>query len=233
MNNSARTNWRDVMAEVERRIYTREWQPGQSIPNEADLAIELGCARVTVNRALRTLAEIGLLDRRRKAGTRVALHPVRKATLSIPFIRSEIEASGKSYGYHLLRQQNEPAPAPVTQKFALANNAQLLHVVALHEADGNPFVIEDRWINSSIMPHLADVSFTELSANEWLLQNTPFTHGDIDFGAKNASQREAELLATKPDKALFVISRTTWDQTTAVTMVDLVFHAGDRKQTRL
>ena len=84
MNNSARTNWRDVMAEVERRIYTREWQPGQSIPNEADLAIELGCARVTVNRALRTLAEVGLLDRRRKAGTRVALHPVRKATLTSP-----------------------------------------------------------------------------------------------------------------------------------------------------
>ena len=233
MNNSARTNWRDVMAEVERRIYTREWQPGQSIPNEADLAIELGCARVTVNRALRTLAEIGLLDRRRKAGTRVALHPVRKATLTIPLIRSEIEASGKSYGYHLLSQQTEPAPTPVTQKFALANNAQLLHVVALHEADGDPFVIEDRWINSSIMPHLADVSFTELSANEWLLQNTPFTHGDIDFGAKNASQREAELLATKPDKALFVISRTTWDQTTAVTMVELVFHAGHRKHTRL
>ena len=62
MTGSTRTNWRDVMAEVERRIYTREWQPGQSIPNEADLAIELGCARVTVNRALRTLAEIGLLD---------------------------------------------------------------------------------------------------------------------------------------------------------------------------
>jgi GntR family histidine utilization transcriptional repressor len=83
------------------------------------------------------------------------------------------------------------------------------------------------------MPHLADVSFAELSANEWLLQNTPFTHGDIDFGAKNASQREAELLATEPDKALFVISRTTWDQTTAVTMVELVFHAGHRKHTRL
>ena len=49
------------MAEVERRIYTREWQPGQSIPNEADLAVEFRCARVTVNRALRTLADAGLL----------------------------------------------------------------------------------------------------------------------------------------------------------------------------
>ena len=68
------------MAELECRIYTREWEPGQSIPNEADLAIELGCARFTVNRALRTLAEVGLIDLRRRGGTRVALHPVRKAT---------------------------------------------------------------------------------------------------------------------------------------------------------
>ena len=221
------------MTEVERRIYTREWQPGQSIPNEADLAIELGCARVTVNRALRTLAEIGLLDRRRKAGTRVALHPITKATLSIPLIRNEIEASGKLYGYHLLSQRNKAAPSSVAQKFALLDQAQLLHVVALHEADGKPYVLENRWINDKIMPHSENVSFAELSANEWLLQNTPFTHGDIDFSAKNASQREATLLRTKPNTALFVISRTTWDHEKAVTMVELVFHAGHRKHTQL
>ena len=221
------------MTEVERRIYTREWQPGQSIPNEADLAIELGCARVTVNRALRTLAEIGLLDRRRKAGTRVALHPITKATLSIPLIRNEIEASGKLYGYHLLSQRNKAAPSSVAQKFALLDQAQLLHVVALHEADGKPYVLENRWINDKIMPHSENVSFAELSANEWLLQNTPFTHGDIDFSAKNASQREAALLKTKPNTALFVISRTTWDHEKAVTMVELVFHAGHRKRTQL
>ena len=221
------------MTEVERRIYTREWQPGQSIPNEADLAIELGCARVTVNRALRTLAEIGLLDRRRKAGTRVALHPISKATLSIPLIRNEIEASGKLYGYHLLSQSSKAAPSSVAKKFALLDHAQLLHVVALHEADGKPYVLENRWINDKIMPHSENVSFAELSANEWLLQNTPFTHGDIDFSAKNASQREATLLRTKPNTALFVISRTTWDHEKAVTMVELVFHAGHRKRTQL
>ena len=221
------------MTEVERRIYTREWQPGQSIPNEADLAIELGCARVTVNRALRTLAEIGLLDRRRKAGTRVALHPISKATLSIPLIRNEIEASGKLYGYRLLSQRSKAAPSSVAQKFALLDHAQLLHVVALHEADGKPYVLENRWINDKIMPHSENVSFAELSANEWLLQNTPFTHGDIDFSAKNASQREATLLKTKPNTALFVISRTTWDHEKAVTMVELVFHAGHRKRTQL
>ncbi|MEP5090001.1 MAG: winged helix-turn-helix domain-containing protein, partial [Paracoccaceae bacterium] len=77
-------SWHAVQEEVLRRIKNRSWKPGELIPNEADLAIEFGCARATVNRALRALAETGILDRRRKAGTRVALHPVRKVTLEIP-----------------------------------------------------------------------------------------------------------------------------------------------------
>jgi len=40
-------------------------------------------------------------------------------------------------------------------------------------------------------------------------------------------------LKTKPNTALFVISRTTWDHEKAVTMVELVFHAGHRKRTQL
>ena len=75
--------------------------PGEFIPNEADLALELGCARTTVNRALRAVAETGLLDRRRKVGTKVTTNPVRKATISIPIIRQEIEDKLKEMFKHI------------------------------------------------------------------------------------------------------------------------------------
>jgi formimidoylglutamate deiminase len=68
-------SWQAVQDEVRRRIAARLWRPGDFIPHETDLAREFGCARATVNRALRELAEEGLLDRRRKAGTRVAVNP--------------------------------------------------------------------------------------------------------------------------------------------------------------
>ena len=83
-----------MQQEVLRRINAREWPPGALIPNEADLATEFGCARATVNRALRTVAEAGFLDRKRRAGTRVALQPVARATLSIAVIRQEVEDNG-------------------------------------------------------------------------------------------------------------------------------------------
>ena len=48
--------WQSVQEEVLRRINSREWKPGELIPNEAELSLEFGCARATVNRALRGLA---------------------------------------------------------------------------------------------------------------------------------------------------------------------------------
>jgi GntR family histidine utilization transcriptional repressor len=216
MSKSVRRNWQEVMSELEQRIYSRQWQPGDLIPTEADLAVEFGCARVTMNRALRTLAETGLLDRRRKAGTRVTVNPISKATLQIPVIRSEIEALDYSYGYHLLHQQIEIAPSNITDVFDTPSYTQLLHVISLHSADGEPYVIEDRWINLVALPHLTDVSFAALSANEWLLHNTPFTHGDISFGAANASTDEANILKIKAGAALFMIERTTRDRNTSI-----------------
>ena len=243
MSKPVRRNWQDVMSELEQRIYSRQWRPGDLIPNEADLAVEFGCARVTMNRALRTLAETGLLDRRRKAGTRVALNPISKATLQIPVIRSEIEALDHRYGYHLLHEKIEHAPELITTHFDVPSDSRLLHVISLHSADDTPYVIEDRWINLVALPHLADVSFAALSANEWLLQNTPFTHGDISFGAANASTEEASMLHIKVGAALFMIDRTTRDRNagngdakssdTALTNVRLLYRPGYQAHAKL
>lgn len=143
------------------------------IPNEADLARELGCARATVNRALRNLSDEGLLERRRKAGTRVALHPVRKATLSIPLIRFEIEDRNQKYGYACLLAEQTPVPAIVMARMLSDQSDTYLHIKSLHLADGVPFVFEDRWINLTTVPDAEDINFAELSANEWLLSHAP------------------------------------------------------------
>lgn len=86
-----------IASEVRRRILDREWRQGDRIRDEADLAVEFGAARATVNKALQVLADEGLLDRRRRAGTRVAVDPVRKAILTIPIVREQIEGAGMAY----------------------------------------------------------------------------------------------------------------------------------------
>lgn len=218
--------WQLVKAEALRRIRNRDWPPGGQIPHEADLAAELGCSRVTVNRALRELADAGLLERRRKAGTRVPLNPVRKATFEIPIIRHDIEGRGHVPTYRLISQTQKPLPGALAERLRLPPGTPLLHLLALHLADDTPFCREDRWINPASVPPLAEVDFGKISANEWLIQNAPFSGGDIGFSATNAGEAEATLLGCKAGAALFTIDRITWAGAVPITSVRLTYAPG-------
>lgn len=220
------TTWQSVQAEALRRIRTREWPPGTQIPHEAALAEELGCARATVNRALRELAETGLLERRRKAGTRVPLNPVRKATLDIPIIRLDVEGRGQSYGYRLLQRRSAPAPDEVCASLRLPAGTELLHIRALHLADGRPFCLEDRWVNTTAVPDLLNADLTGISANEWLVQNAAFSAGDFAFGAVNLSATVASALECDSGTAVFTVERRTWAAELPITSVCLYYAPG-------
>ncbi len=226
-------NWQSVQDEVLRRIHAREWKPGELIPNEADLAVEFGCARSTVNRALRALAASGLLDRRRKAGTRVAAQPVAKATLDIAMIRHEVEERGAKYGYQRIERVNIVPPLRVSGAMRTGVNDPLLHIRALHLANDAPYALEDRWINTAVAPDADAEEFQTLSANEWLLKHAPYTHGEIAFSAGQATAQDGAILGVAVNSALFTIDRLTWDNDASVTKVRLLFTPGYQLRTIL
>ena len=226
MTDQSPQTWQSIRAEVLARIRARRWPPGEMIPNEADLAEEFGCARATVNRALRDLAESGVLDRRRKAGTRVAATPVRRAVLSIPVIRDEVAATGQSYAYTLLERQLDSPPPAIRAALALPPEATALRVRALHLAGGAPFVLEDRWINPAAAPGVLDADLSALSANEWLVRHAPFTSGSLSFRAAEADPDTAALLGCAPGTALFRLDRSTLDGNRPVTIARLPYRAG-------
>ena len=233
MNMPTFRNWQSVQDEVLRRIHAREWKPGELIPNESDLALEFGCARTTVNRALRSLADSGLLDRRRKAGTRVAAQPVAKATIDIAVIRKEIEERDQKYGYQLIARDEMVPPIGISAAMQTDAVDRLLHIRALHLADDMPYALEDRWINTNVVPTALDEAFEEMSANEWLLKHAPYTHGEIAFFATAATKDDGTVLSCPEQSALFGIDRLTWDKGMSVTKVRLIFSPGHQLRTIL
>ncbi len=225
------TGWEDVRAEVLRRIRAREWVPGAVIPGEESLAVEFGVARATVNRALRDLAEAGLLERRRKAGTRVALLPVRKATLEISIIRHEVEARGERYSHRVLTQRMAAVPMAVALRMGVAAGMELVFVETLHLAGGRPFAHEVRWLNPAVLPGGVVPDFMAVSANEWLVQNIAYSTGDIAFSAEGASREEAAALALAEGAPVFVTERMTWTADAPITFVRLLHGPGYRLRT--
>lgn len=224
--------WQSVRADALRRIRTREWPPGALIPKEAEIAEELGCARATVNRALRDLAEAGYLDRRRKGGTRVTETPVRRAVFDIAIIRQEVEQSGATYGYALLEDRMERLPGDLAARLDVAPGSRWRRVIALHSAGKRPFCLEDRWLNPQLVPS-SRAEFTASSANEWLVRNIPFTDGELSFSANKADTALASRLGCARGNAVFAVERITRTDDAAVTAVTLTYAPGYRLTTQL
>ncbi len=229
---SGANTWQAVHAELARRIRDRVWVPGELVPGEADIARELGCARTTVNRAMRELAAAGLVERRRRAGTRVVETPVRRATFDIPVIREEIERRGACWDYRLLEKRETVPPMVVANRLGLSPRRMALHLRAVHFADREPYVVEDRWINPGAVPAIAEVDLELISANEWLVRHARFTRGEFSLHAANADGDEARLLGVPAGAALLVVDRMTFDGDLPITWVRLAYAPGYRIHTR-
>ncbi len=225
MKPSASLSYRDVKAEILNRVRAGLWPLGEIIPGEEALAAEFGCARVTVNRALRELASEGVVERKRRAGTRVVQGRRRAARIEIPLIRTQIEERGAVYRYVLLSHEILVAPETARARLSIEPDTEALHLRCLHFADGSPYQLEDRWINLDAVPDARLENFEQIGPNEWLVREKPLSEAEHTFLAANAGEDEATLLGLELHDALFVIERRTWLADQTITWVRL-FHPG-------
>jgi len=226
------TTFREVMAEIVQRITEGPWGPGTLLPGEVELAEEFGVSRTTMNRALREVSDLGFLDRKRKAGTRVRMAPIRQARFEMPLVRSEIEKTGALYRYALVSREVVAAPDWLRARMGLKARAKVVHLVCLHFADGVAFQLEDRWINTSALPQAVDQDFAGVGPNEWLVATVPFSEVEISFLAQAADMLMVEHLDHAYGDPVFCVERATWWQNAAVTLVTLAHRRGYRMTTR-
>jgi GntR family transcriptional regulator, histidine utilization repressor len=233
LTTATRLSWKDVRNSIHARILDSTFMPGDKLPRDEDIAEELGCARSTVQRAMRDLSDSGIVERRRRGGTHVRFDPVTRATFDIPITRKEVEQKGGVYGYQLISLNTGQTPRSITAKFGLPAPAAMLRVQALHLSDHRPFIYEDRWVCTRTVPEISNVDLNRESANEWLVRNKPYSRCDLRFYAIMASDRDAQLLEIAPGEALFVMERTTWIGADPITTVKAVTTPGYQLLTRI
>lgn len=224
--------YRDVKADILAKITQGIWPPGELVPNETELAESYGCARATVNRAMRELAEAGLIERRRKAGTRVRMAPIRQAKFNIPIVRREVESRGETYRYALVSRSVGPPPDWLAARMDLASAGKVLRLICMHYANGAPYQHEDRWINLDALPQAENADFTQTGPNEWLVSAIPFSDAEISFSATLADDTLAGFLGGNAGDPVFTIERSTWWEGASITYTRLSFTPGHRMTTR-
>jgi GntR family histidine utilization transcriptional repressor len=214
-----------IRNDLETKIMSGAWPPGHRVPFEHELMETYSCSRMTVNKVLSTLADAGLVVRRRRAGSFVSRPRVQSAILQIPDLKAEIEKRGERYSYRLLDLQKRAASAQDRLRLGIGGRATVLAMRCRHEAEDQPFAIEDRLISVQAVPEVLKQDFSITPPNTWLVGHVPWTEAEHRITACNADNDVAAELGIEPGAACLVIERQTWRNGEPITAVRLI-HPG-------
>lgn len=215
-----------IRSDIEGMILSGAWLPGFRIPYEHELMTRYDCSRMTVNKALATLVEKGLLDRRKRAGTFVASPGVHRAAIDIPDIRSDIIASGRRYAFELVAREERAADAADRAALAIEAGA-VLALTCVHHADGASQVLEQRRINLSLVPQARGIDFAVEPPGSWLLAHIPWGAARHRIAALAADGEVARLLGVAPGHACLSVERWTWQSPERITHVRQIYADAD------
>ncbi|MBD1205681.1 MAG: GntR family transcriptional regulator [Rhodobacteraceae bacterium] len=177
---------------------------GQTLPSERSLSATLGVSRVTVRRALEDMAREGRVRRRQGAQTRIT-DRVQKSLSKITGFSEELLARGSRPG-HLWVSRQTVLPTP-TEAMALNLTAQdqVVRLVRIRTADGEPLAIERAAVPQSILP---DGRMVEASLYAVLRQlGAEPVRGAQRIRAGVMAPVEAELLKAEVGSPLLIIER--------------------------
>ncbi len=214
-----------IRADLERRILDGDWPPGARIPFEHELTHRYRCSRMTVSKAVSALARQGLIVRRKRAGSFVALPREQSATLAIPDLRLEVQRRGDAYRYELLERRAVRVGAhdPLRAQIIGARRALLLR--CRHFADDAVFALEERAISLTAVPSAADVDFSGIAPGAWLLEHVPWSQAEHRISAAAACANRAIELGVAQGQPCLVIERRTWRGNAGITHVRLTYPA--------
>ena len=137
--------------------------PGDAIPSERQLSVDLGVSRLTVRAALDDLVREGYLVRRRGAGTFVNEPKVAKG-LTISSFSDDMRERGMQPASRTLELRVVPAGARLGRILHVSPSEPIVVVKRLRLADGEPMAVELLNTRQSLVPGL---SATDLEENSF------------------------------------------------------------------
>jgi len=199
-------------------------RPQMRIPYEHELMQAYECSRMTVNKAISSLVQDGLIERRRRAGSFVLPVPIASTVLDIPDIESDVIGRSEPYHFEIISQICRPSKTPIEIGLTGADG-EVMAVQGIHYASNWPLAFEERLINLSAVPDVRNIDLSHQSPGHWLLNHVAWSRVENQVSADNASLEIAQHLKISKHDACLVLERRTWRKEEAITLVKQIFNA--------
>ncbi|MEY2618154.1 MAG: histidine utilization repressor [Pseudomonadota bacterium] len=211
--------FQQVKDHIARKIQDGTLRAGERLPSEHALVAQFGISRMTVNRALRELAEQGRIVRMAGVGSFVAEPKPQFTLLHIVNLASEIRARGHDYRCEMLVLERVAATLEVASALEVRTGESVYHSVCVHLENGVPIQLEDRYVNPRIAPEFIRQDFTHQQPSEFLVRTVPFDEIEHVVDAVLPTPEQATRLQMDPGQPGLLLTRRTWNGSTPVTLV--------------
>ncbi len=218
--------WQQIRRALADPIVSGQWPPGTRIPTETALTESFQTSRMTVGKAIQSLANDGLVQRRRKIGTVVAERPQERPVFEIWDIADIVARTGGTYQYRLIECRKLDDEPERREMLGVSARTPVLWMRCLHVCSDKPFQLEERLINVDAAPGVTCQPLDAQSPSRWLLGHVPWTDAEHRISAREAPEEIASQLQVRPQAACLVVDRRTWNNGAPVTFARL-WHPGN------
>ena len=148
--------YRQVYDTLLKRLADAVWQPGQILPSEGQLAVELGVSQGTVRKALDALTADSLLVRRQGRGTFVADHDDKQSVFRFLKLRPDGEGSGMPTS-RVTAIAEAAASADERGRLDLVRSARVVRIERVRAVDAKLCVAETISVPAGLFPGIAGI----------------------------------------------------------------------------
>jgi len=208
--NSTTPLYTQLSRQLEQAIAQGALPHGTLLLNEVELADALSLSQPTIRRAIQSLAQKGLVVRRRGIGTRV-VQPSSQRPLEVASLHDELSRRGMAPSTEVMSFTMHPASPRIAELLAIDEGDEVLEVVRLRSAGSEPIAVLTNFLPARV------VQFTEEDLTSRGLydlirgQGTTLHSAHQMVGARTASPEEAMMLSEPLGSALLTMERVTCD----------------------
>jgi len=202
---------------------------GDPIPPERRLAGELGVSRLTLRAALDELAREGLIVRRRGSGSFVS-EPKIAQQIGLTSFTEDMRRRSMTPGTRLVEMETIHAGARLGRALHVSPGDQVVRVLRLRLADGEPMAVEDLYVTASLIPGLTRADLENASFYALLRERYGITvaRGIQVIEPTVTSQQEASLLGVPLHSPALMFERTTQSDDGRIVEFVRSVYRGDR-----
>ena len=219
-----------VYVDLKAAVDNGEYQAGDRLPPERELATAYGCSLITIRRALDELSREGRLQRHRGRGTFVLPPRLDRDIAGAMSFSEEMQRRGLDPETRLLAARPQAAVETVAAALQLAPGSPTLYLERLRLAGGEPLLLEMVHLPAERFPGLLASDLEHNSLYDVLTERygTPIVRAREALEPVLLPAREAGLLGTKARSLALLVEGVAYTADDTPVEFGRTFVRGDR-----